>query len=284
MSLAQGINESDSWPYPDSVASPLSTPMFITRLVIASVFISLVWKVKYFAMGFMIYFAHPLKDSFFPSILSNTFVSMGCYFLSMMCCVLIVSTRHTKVALVCAGALAASLYTLCIHQQTYNDVTFLTCFWTTIWSIWFTSRIDKDPENALLEKGVFLSHVVLSLIFLGGAVGKMTPGYWSGQVLYEIYFADRDFWFFNALRETFADEMLHSIARWYSRFVIGTELVCSLLWLLPPRLASLLALVTCCGICIMSNILLFSVLTCLIGLSLVGLVRSKGAGAGLATT
>jgi hypothetical protein len=275
MSLAQGFKGADRWLQPESDGPPLSTPMFINRLVIASVFISLVWKVKYFALGFMIYFAHPLKDSFFPTILSNTFVSMGCYFLAMMSCILIISTRQTKVALGCGVALAVSLYILCIHQQTYNDVTFLTCFWTTIWSIWFTSRIDQDPESALHEKGVFLSHVVLSLIFLGGAVGKMTPGYWTGQVLYEIYFADRDFWFFNTLRETFADETLHFISGWYSRFVIGTELACSLLWLLPPRLASWLALVTCCGICIMSNVLLFSVLTCLIGLSLVGLVRSK---------
>ncbi len=276
MSLAKGFDGADRWLKTDAVWPPLSAPMFTNRVVMASVFISLVWKVKYFALGFMIYFAHPLKDGFFPTLLSNTYLSMGCYFLAMMSCIFIVSTRHTKVALGLAIALAVSLYVLCIHQQTYNDVTFLTCFWTAVWSIWFVSRIDKDPDEALLEKGVFLSHVVLSLIFLGGAVGKMTPGYWSGQVLFEIYFAERDFWFFNTLREIFSDETLHVISRWYSRFVIGTELACSLLWLLPPRLASVLALMTCCGICILSNVLLFSVLTCLIGLSLAGLIRTKG--------
>ena len=72
------------------------------------------------------------------------------------------------------------------------------------------------------------------MILLGGAVGKWTAEYWSGEVFYDIYFRDRDFWVFNLIRENFEAETTREIATWYSRNIIVIETVAGLgLWLLP---------------------------------------------------
>jgi hypothetical protein len=113
--------------------------------------------------------------------------------------------------------------------------------------------------------------LILSIIFLGGAVGKMTGGYGSGEVLYEIYFSGRDYWLFNFLRNQFDEPTLRNIACYYSWLVAGTELLCAFLWLMPQRLASWIAIAVLLNIALMSNTWLFSVLTCLMGLAVVGL-------------
>lgn len=254
-----------------SAAARLPTPMILNRIVIASILVSLLWKIRYFLLAFAVYFEYPLHDEFFPAWLSSGGVSLAAYSFSVAACLVSLFAVDRRLLIGSSLLLTVCLYVQCIHQHSYNDVTFLTCFWSATWSLWFTSRIGRDHDSMLVEKGVFIAHLILSVIFLGGAVGKLTPGYWSGQVLYDIYFAARDFWIFNILREQFSDETLLTISRWYSRFVIVTELGCACLWLLPRRWASWLAIFTCCGICLFSNVLLLSVLACLLGLAVIGL-------------
>ena len=93
-------------------------------------------------------------------------------------------------------------------------------------------------------------------------------------MFYEIYFRDRDFWVFNALRSWLDTESLHWMAMAYSRKVIVIETVAGLgLWLLPARWAALTGAVIFASIALLSNFLLFSVLAPLIGLSLAGWYR-----------
>ena len=84
----------------------------------------------------------------------------------------------------------------------------------------------SEGRDADLRRPAFLSRIIISMILLGGAVGKWTSEYWSGEVLYQIYFAERDFWVFNLLRDNFDADTLREIATWYSRNVIIVETVC----------------------------------------------------------
>ena len=59
-------------------------------------------------------------------------------------------------------------------------------------------RIEDQAD--LLRRARVLSRLIISVILLGGAPGKWTAEYWSGEVFYDIYFRDRDFWVFNLLR------------------------------------------------------------------------------------
>jgi lipoprotein signal peptidase len=113
------------------------------------------------------------------------------------------------------------------------------------------------------------------MIFLGGAVGKLTPEYWSGEVFFQIYFVDRDFWVFNLLRSRFEPETLREIATYYSRMVIGTEMAVAGFWLLPRKVAAVLTLIVLLCLTLFSNFNLFSVTFCLIGLCLFVLHEPK---------
>ncbi len=246
----------------------------VTRVVVFAIIVSLIWKLSYFIQAARIYRLVPFEDAFFPYLLQSTFVSSAAYMIALASLMLMLVAR-SPIWLVAASCLAVfGLGILCIHQQAYNDVTFLTCWWSTLWCLWMYTRIGEAVDS-LLPRAAFLTHLILSVIFLGGAVGKMTPGYWSGEVLYEIYFSGRDYWVFNLLRDQFDEAALRNISCWYSRLVTSTELLCAFLWLMPRRLASWLAIAVLLNIALMSNTFLFSVLTCLLGLALVGLHTPK---------
>jgi hypothetical protein len=160
---------------------------------------------------------------------------------------------------------------LCLHQASYNDMTFVTAWWTGVWALWYVHHLEDDDREGMLRRAALLSRLIISVILLGGAAGKWTAEYWSGEVFYDIYFRDRDFWVFNLLRENFESDTLREIATWYSRNVIVVETVAGLgLWLLPPRWAASVAVILLSSIALLSNFLLFSVLFSLIGLAAVG--------------
>ena len=166
---------------------------------------------------------------------------------------------------------------LCVHQSSYNDMTFVTAWWTALWNLWFVFRMDDPDKHHLMRRAAFLSRLIVSIILFGGAAGKWTPEYWSGEVLYDIYFVDRDFWLFNILRENFQDETLQEMAMWHSRHVVIVETTAGLLlWLLPAKWAALVGVILLNGIALFSNFLLYSVLMSLVGLVAVGfLLPSK---------
>jgi len=260
-----------------SVDVPLREALVVLRVVLASLLVSLLWKIKGFVAAYVIYCEIPLHSDFFPHWLQDSRVVATAYVVSVVACMLAAVTRDAK--FLCGQMLIANaaLAVLCLHQDSYNDVTFLTCWWTSLWCTWLVSRLPHDTSAQIINKGAFLARLILSVIFLGGAVGKFTGGYWSGQVLYEIYFAERQYWLFSLLRQNFDDETLRQLATGYSRLVILTEACCAFLWLLPSARACSIAVAVLLGIALLSNTLLFSVLSCLMGLALVGLHRSPAA-------
>lgn len=246
----------------------------LLKLVHVGVLVSLLWKVKFYWYSLGVNAEFPLVDPFFPTFFSSQISLVTAYIVAVAGSVLAVTVRSKAVLLVSGCASLCALSILCLHQNSFNDVTFLTCAWTSLWCLWLSSRLG-EPFATLYPRAVWLSHMILSLIFLGGAVGKLTPGYWSGEVLHGIYFEGRNFWTYNLMRESMSEETLRNAATWHSRMVVVSEFICGFLWLMPRKIASVLAIVVLCGIALTNNFLLFSVVTCLIALSLVGLHESK---------
>lgn len=240
------------------------------RVVTCFLLASLLWKSRFIPGIFTGYLELKLNDPFFPNLFSNPY-SLATLFLTPVTFGFIALFIRNRLALrFQAITTLACMFGLCIHQGSYNDVTFVTCFWVSAWCVWYSFRLD-DPVEILMAKASFFGVLIISLIFLGGALGKWTPGYWSGQVIYDIYFVERDFWFFNLLRANLGTEALRDFATCYSRMVVLSETACSFLWLLNPKTASIIALAMFLGITLFSNVLLFSVTLCLIGLAIVGL-------------
>ncbi|MGB7343061.1 MAG: hypothetical protein WBD20_02515 [Pirellulaceae bacterium] len=242
------------------------------RVVLTGMLIGLLWKHAFFRVADEVYTQIPVQVGFFPALLQSAAVLRTAFIATIACCSLawLTDDRHVRRAAMVVSQIAATI--MLLHQGTYNDMTFTTVWWCNVWSLWYTFRMQVDDDAAFLRKAAFLSRLMLSVVLLGGAMGKWTGEYWSGEVFYEIYFRERDFWVFNWVRATFDTDTLHWIAMAYSRKVIVIETLGGLgLWLLQPRWAAIIGAVIFCSIALLSNFLLFSVLGPLIALSLVGL-------------
>jgi len=250
-----------------------SRPVIAHRIVQAGIFLTLIWKWPYFRLSAEVYRSIPLDDPFFPDPLRSLSTLAAAYLLTVAALVLSFITGSPMMRKVCGWLIFAGATIMCIHQGSYNDMTFVTAWWTSLWSLWFVYRDWNHEPDQLIRRGAFLSRLIISMILLGGAIGKWTPEYWSGEVFYDIYFRDRDYWVFNWLRANFDGQTLGDIATWYSRKVVVIETLGGFgLWLLPPRLAAVAAIVILASIALLSNFLLFSVLSSVIGLAAVGLL------------
>lgn len=246
-------------------------------VVQVGLFLGLAWKWMYFWLADGVYHEIPIAHAFFPDWLRSADVVRWAYLGSLLSIVVGVLSVWLWPRRVLALANFACLTLLCVHQASYNDATFTTAWWTSLWLLWWTTRMDVDEPHESLRRGAFLARAIGSMILLGGAIGKWTPEYWSGEVFYDIYFLDRDYWTFNWLRERYDEETLRWLAKWYSRKVIAIETLGGFgLWLLPPKWAAAAGIIVFTSIALLSNFLLFSVLWSLIGLSAVGfLVRKR---------
>ncbi|TWT53200.1 hypothetical protein Pla22_08280 [Rubripirellula amarantea] len=246
------------------------------RIVQALLSLALIWKWTYYVASVRLYGETPIFDSFFPDFFRSNTVLVVAFLAAVVASGLgvVVGNRRTLIALALISF--AGLTITCVHQGSYNDMTFVTAWWTALWSLWYVTRLDCDEPERLLSKGAFLSRAIISVILLGGAIGKWTSEYWSGEVFYDIYFVDRDYWVFNLIRQNFDADVQRVLATWYSRFVIASETMAGFtLWLLPPRIAAVAAMVMLTSIALLSNFMLFSVLLSLVGLASIGLFVSK---------
>jgi hypothetical protein len=175
------------WPYRTAVPLPAAGDLdrlVPYRIVVGFLLASLLWKLPAFVLCFQIYIALPLEDPFFPGLLRNNVVLGLAYLVPIYLSAIALASRERIFLRIQALVTCTAMLVLCVHQGTYNDVTFLTSWWTSLWCVWYVGRLD-DPREPLAIKGVFLAQLILSLIFLGGAAGKWTDGYWSGEVFHE---------------------------------------------------------------------------------------------------
>lgn len=252
----------------------MSLPDRVTRahqLVQWATLAAVALKLAAFLDMVRVYVDTPLEHDFFPALFRSTSVLCVTYVMACVGLLIAATTKADRARIAAGWVVLTSISILCIHQGSHNDMTFATAWWSSLWSVWLAHRIPKDAPELLITRAAFLSRCIASMILLGGAVGKWTHDYWSGQVLYEIYFVERDFWLFNLLRRSLDAESLRDVAMWYSRKIIVVETVCGLfLWLLPPRFAAGLAILVFTSIALFSNFYLFSVLLSLIGLAASG--------------
>lgn len=244
------------------------TPLHLTW---AGMMLGLFWKWNFFLLADRIYEAIPIHHEFFPEWLQSATVLRIAFLAAAISVVAAWITEQRMRRCVAAAVTWISATVMLWHQGSYNDMTFVTFWWCSLWAFWYTTRLEIDTPEELYRKAGRLSRVIVSVVLLGGASGKWTAEYWSGDVLWEIYFLDRDFWVFNWLRSSFDGETLRNIATIYSRKVVLVETVAGFaVWLLPARWAAIIGAVVFASIALFSNFMLFSVLSPLIGLSLAG--------------
>ncbi len=205
---------------------------------------------------------HPL----FPAAFLSPLVSAVLFALPLLAGLLLVRSERRAMQ-AAALLLVVSAAGLALHVDTHNDATFVTSFWVSLWLLWLSFRSGRSEAGLGLE-GCLLAQCVVGTTFLGGAVGKLTPEYWSGESLYGLYVLAKENWPYPWLRENVAPELLRLGARWLSRAAIALELALALLPLWPRRIATLAAPALMAGLVAISTPRLFSVMGSLIGMLL----------------
>jgi hypothetical protein len=249
------------------IAPAIDRVRWVHRLGIAGLLVSLLYKHDFYRSAAQVYIRLPIDDDFFPALFQSAYAAIAIFLSIAIMSVLnfFIDNRRWQIAFSFGPLVGVSL--LCLHQATYNDATFTTMWWSSLWGLWLVWRRGIESEQVLIDKAAFLSRVIVSMILFAGAVGKWTSEYWSGEVLHDIYFIDRKFWLFDEVRSRFSAETVRELATIYSRFVIVTETVGGIgLWCLPPRVAATVGIILLVSIALMSNFLLFSVMGCMIGI------------------
>ena len=172
-----------------------------------------------------------------------------------------------------AGALAAAAGLGCaamllVHVTTYGDAAFVTAFWAALWLLW--ASLVSDAE--VMRWGPRLAQGVIALIFLGGALGKLTPEYWNGTVLYDITVRDQPSWLYRGLRASLEPEQVRALATGFSRLVTVSELALATSVLWPSRIALAAAAVAGIGMAATSTLQVFAATGAVTALGLGGLV------------
>lgn len=179
---------------------------------------------------------------------------------------------------------ASSVLILCslvalMHLLLFNDATFVTSLWAAVWLLWLAVSSPKDPaqgdDPSLKRRAPQLALVVVSLMFLGGFIGKMTPEFWSGEMFYHYFFLDRDILHYPWLRQNLAPDTLREVATWFSRFVVLMEGGLMVACLFPFRKIAPLALLCMAGIVLGSTPWLLSVFGSMFGLVLANYMWPK---------
>lgn len=205
----------------------------------------------------------PVRHPMFPAFFQDPAVANTFYFLPLIIVPMLFLRRSRQIYL----RISAFLMVLCplvlnLHIDTCNDATFVTSFWAGLWLLWFVFHQKNLSHAKTLAVGV------VSIIFWGGFVGKLTPEYWNGQVMTQILQDSGDKQLLGQILFPVTPETRETFMLWFSRFSIVTEavLACSFLW--PVRLAFILLCGSLVGFCLFSSWKILSVLSCLVGLML----------------
>lgn len=260
----------------DATAATWNKTLIAHRIVQIGLLVTLLCKWHFFWIASRLYGVIHIADPFFPDWLESAVSIRVAFCLGVVSIAFNLVTPLPGARKMLGWITLLCMTVLCIHQGSYNDMTFVTAWWVSLWSVWFAHRMEDANQDLVMSRAAFLSRLIISVILLGGAVGKWTPEYWSGEVFYDIYFIDRDYWIFNLMRDRFDAEMLREIAKWYSRQVVVVETIAGVgLWALPARWAAMVGVILLTSIIVLSNYYLVSVLACLIGLASIGVLAPK---------
>lgn len=247
----------------------------VFRVVAALWLVGWYWKAWYIGEYYLSeIWSYRVRYAGLPSVLVHPAVITVAWLAPAVAVIAIVWPRRWAVR---TAAIVMTLSALigCLHFESFYDATFVTSLWAGLWLTWFAANIERADAPFYVHARV-LAQCIVGLVFLGGAVGKLTGAYLTtGDALFHLYFEQKVNWPYSWLRTHYEPATLRVLALWFSRGTVAVELLLSLCPLVPSRIAAI------GGICVMvamvgvSTLYLMSVMACLIGLLVAVLLLSR---------
>ncbi len=240
--------------------------VLVFRVVAAMWLVGWYWKAWYIGEYFLSeIWSYRVHYAGLPSVLVHPAVVTVAWLAPALAALAIVMPRRWTMR-AASMVITASAFIGCLHFETFYDATFVTSFWAGLWLSWFAANIERTDAAFLLHARV-LAQCTVGLVFLGGAVGKLTGAYLTnGDALFHLYLQQKPNWPYPWLRDTLSPTTLHTLALWFSRGTVGIELLLSLCPLMPSRIAAIGAIFVITAMVVVSTFFLMSVMACLLGL------------------
>jgi len=218
-------------------------------------------------------YLYPVTNEFFPKLFLNPHLSVGAYFLPLTALSVFFS-NHKKTFQCASFMLVVCAAVMGVHINSYNDATFVTSFWVAVWLLWFSFKLDDEHQHVFLHAR-FLAQCLLGMIFLGGVVGKLTPEYFRGEIVYQIFIEQTDKSPLSWICAPLSVEAKRMMASVISKIVIMSEGVLALSPFLSFSLVCVLAFCLIPLLMLFSTWRILSVISCLLGLLFACLVWTK---------
>ena len=204
--------------------------------------------------------SHPL----FEPLFLNTWVAIAAYSAPILFGLALIFIPNLYAKLLCSVFLAMCTGTLCIHIESFNDATFVSSFWVALWMIWYClAKITGSFEKT---HAIFWAQTVVALIFLGGFIGKLTPEYHSGEVIYELFLRHESTQPISVLRFIFDEPALKTVSIFLTLGMIAAEGAVAMGIFLSNRAFTIITCCTILTIAFTTLISIFSVMGCILGL------------------
>jgi hypothetical protein len=207
---------------------------------------------------------YPFSTDFFPVFFKDPLVLQFFYALPVLA-LGVFFRPNTYYLNISAVTMVISSFMLLLHQDTHNDVTFLTSFWVGIWYFWFVNQFKCAGKEVFIHARS-LALCLVSVIFLGGFIGKVTREYWSGEVFADIFMRQNFGWIGQWVRGHFTEDAIRWGFWWVSKFVIVAEGILAFAPLWPTKFVQILGIALMLSISTFTTWRIFSVLFSLIGL------------------
>lgn len=242
------------------------------RVVAASFVIAIVWDSGFWLQTYRSHARWGILDTFFPRWMQLPH-ACGVLFLLLTLLSSVAAVWPTrKVVQVHAVATLAIALVLLISPFMFARQLLVFMVWGSIWLTWVAFYVRGKDFARSKRIGGLLPLVLVSFVFLGAAVGKLTAGYWSGQAMFHLFFVIQDDAKFALLREALSVGELSRVATWYSRAAILGEICIAASVLLPLRMGLPFALLMVTGMWIVSPMGIINALAAAIGLLFAGVL------------
>ena len=245
---------------------PVDVGRAFASLMVSIAVVRLLLASDYRTRG-VVQLAIPVDDPLFPLAFRNPLLLLLAI-LGPLITEFTVISRPTWVSARTAAAVEiVSATVLMTHQASFYRATWVVVFWCG-WMLAWLAWIAEWRPGLVRSCGPVLALALVAFFFLGGAVGKWTAGYWSGEPFRDLLFRRHPGMLYEYLRTTTDEPTLRYIAMIYSRSVVILETMMIGIVLVPPRIASAIIVIVGLGMWVSSSVL-YEIVFPIIGLAVV---------------
>lgn len=218
--------------------------------------------------NFLRYLAFPVTDPYFPFVLRSPVI----YVLIILGPALIGTYTIVRPSV---GVLRLWSWTLLlsgavglVHQLTFGWAEVLVMFWSGAWAVWLAH------VRTSLRWGPLLVLLLCSLLFAYPAVGKLTSGFWTGELYWEHHWRHGSSLVSNLSALTLGADS-KGLLPIFGALSILVELLIALIWLAPSRTGLGLMTLGVLGILLAGGVGFVGVVGLMLTLALSGLYLSQ---------